>query len=155
MTKTREGTKYRTSWKKSQDHTVEWRKLPFKTSLWWRKRLWGWLKVKDLLLSNLPPLTQNPWTHTHMHTHTNPTHQPAASLIWHCGYFSHFNLPQVGSVLINVSTWMRDSLYLADNSHRLVLSLHFLPVLTQLFRSVKALLFVGFQVTYSFFLYAY
>lgn len=152
MTKTREGTEYRTIWKKSKDHTVERGKLPFKTSLWWRKRLWGWLK--DLLLSNLSPLTPNPWTQTCTCTHTHANTQPAASLIWLCGYFSHFNLPRVGSALINISTWMRDSLYLVDNSCRLFLSLHFLPVLTQLFRSFKALLFVGFQVTHSFFLYA-
>lgn len=123
MTKRRGEATYRKSRKKSQAHAVEWGKRPHEMSLWWRRRLWGWLQVKgDQLLSHLPPHIQTPWTHTH--THTTPQTNYGLSLIRHCGCFPHFQLPQVGLVLINSSTWTRDSPHLADISLQLFLSLH-------------------------------
>lgn len=50
-------------------------------------------------------------------THTaHPLPQPAASLIEHCGYLSHFHLLKVRSLLVNISTCTRDSPHPTDIS---------------------------------------
>lgn len=114
----REGSKHRKSWKKSQHHAVQWGRLNLQDIFVMKKEIERIVTCK----SSCHTFHLTPKTSENIHTPPTPCH--SQQLLWYniVGIYLTFHLLKVGSVLVNISTYTRDSPRLTDISEAVSLS---------------------------------